>query len=88
MLDLLFAQPVLAVRQVGAALGVNAATAWRYVNRLEDVGLLQEITGHARKRVFRADEVLRAIEEPLPDDREPEPKPHAVLLKNPSSFRT
>lgn len=67
VVDLLFAQPVLTVRQVGAALGVDFSSAQRYVNRLEDVGLLQEITGQARNRVYRADEVLRAIEEPLPD---------------------
>jgi Fic family protein len=73
VVDLLFAQPVLTVRQVGAALGVNAASASRYVKRLEDAGLLREMTGQARNRVFRADEVLRVIEEPLPDEREPPP---------------
>ncbi|RLC60172.1 MAG: Fic family protein, partial [Chloroflexi bacterium] len=36
----------------------------RYVNQLEKAGLLQEITGQARNRVYRADEVLRVIEEP------------------------
>jgi Fic family protein len=73
VVDLLFAQPVLTVRQVQVALDVNAASASRYVKRLEDAGLLQEITGQARNRVFRADEVLRAIEEPLPDDGEATP---------------
>ncbi|MFC2029678.1 Fic family protein [Chloroflexota bacterium] len=65
VVDLLFAQPILTIRQVEAALDVNFSTAQRYVNQLEEAGLLREITGQARNRVYRADEVLRAIEEPL-----------------------
>ena len=64
--DLLFAQPVMTMPQISAALGVNYATATRYINRLEDAAILREITGQARNRVYRADEVLAAIEEPLP----------------------
>jgi Fic family protein len=63
--DLLFARPVLTMPQVAEALGVNYATASRYINRLEDAGILREITGQARNRVYRAGEVLAAIEEPL-----------------------
>jgi Fic family protein len=65
VVDLLFARPVLTARQVEAALGVNFPTAQRYVNRLGEAGLLREITGKARNRVYQADEVLQAIEEPL-----------------------
>lgn len=63
--DLLFAQPILTVRQVEAALDVNFTTAQRYVEQLADLGMLREITGHARNRVYRAEEVLQAIEERL-----------------------
>ncbi len=63
--DLLFAQPVLSVRQVEAGVGVNFSTAQRYVDQLVDLGMLREVTGQARNRVYRAEEVLRAIEEPL-----------------------
>ena len=63
--DLLFAQPVLTMRQVEAALGVNFSTAQRYVHQLVDLGLLREITGQARNRVYRAEQILQAIEEPL-----------------------
>jgi len=66
VVDLLFAQPVLTVRQVETALGVNFSTAQRYINRLEKAGLVREVTGRARNRVYQADEVLRVIEEPLP----------------------
>ncbi len=37
----------------------------RAVNQVEQIGLLREITGQARNRVYQADEVLAAIEEPL-----------------------
>jgi len=65
VVDLLFAQPILTVRQVEAAAGVNFTTAQRYVDQLVDLGMLRESTGQARNRVYRAEEVLRAIEEPL-----------------------
>lgn len=64
--DILFAQPVLTVRQMEATLGVNFSTAQRYVSQLEGEGLLREITRQTRNRVYRADEVLSVIEEPLP----------------------
>ena len=34
----------------------------------QQAGLLREITGQARNRVYQADEVLAAIEEPLTVD--------------------
>ena len=68
--DLLFARPILTVNQVAEALGVTFATAQRHINRLEAAGLVREITGQARNRVYRADEVLAAIEEPLDQQSE------------------
>jgi Fic family protein len=65
VVDLLFAQPLLTASQVATSLEVDFSSAQRYVNQLEKAGLLREITGQARNRVYRADEVLRAIEEPL-----------------------
>lgn len=60
--DLLFAQPVLTTRQAEAALGVNFATAQRYIDQLLRLGLIREVTGQARNRVYRAEGVLQAIE--------------------------
>ena len=48
-----------------AALAVDFPTALRYVNQLVEAGLLREITGKARNRVYRADELLQAIETPV-----------------------
>ena len=72
--DLLFAQPVMTMPQISEALGVNYTTATRYINRLEDAAILHEITGQARNRVYRADEVLAAIEDPLDRSGEPPSK--------------
>ena len=65
VIDLLFIRPLVTVRQVEHNLGITYQTARRYVNQLEEIGILREITGQARNRVYRADEVLAAIEEPL-----------------------
>ena len=67
--DLLFVRPVLTMPQMADALGVNYAAASRYISQLEDAGIVREVTGQARNRVYRADEVLAAIEEPLDPGR-------------------
>jgi Fic family protein len=63
--DVLFARPIISVRQVEAALQVPYLTAQRYVERLVEMGLLREITGQARNRLYCADEILHAIDAPL-----------------------
>jgi Fic family protein len=63
VVDFLFDQPLVTVNQVTEALGVHFASANQYVQWLEEAGVLREITGQARNRVYRADEVLAAIEE-------------------------
>jgi len=60
--DLLFARPIVTAGQMDEALHVTAPTAQSYVDRLEEAGILREITGQARNRVYRADEILDAIE--------------------------
>jgi Fic family protein len=62
VLDLIFQRPILNVRQVEAALGIPYMTAERCVERLEKTGILREITGKARNRIFQADEILVVIE--------------------------
>lgn len=65
LVDLLFAHPVLTINQAAEELQVNYPTAQRYVQHLEGVGILCEISGRARNRVYQADRVLAAIEGPL-----------------------
>lgn len=62
LVDFLFAQPILTVRQVKAELEINYPAAQRYVERLKAMGLLREITGRARNRVYRADGILKLLE--------------------------
>lgn len=65
VIDWLFVQPLVTIRQVEQELDLTYQTARRYVDRLEEKGILREITGQARNRVYRADAVLDAINEPL-----------------------
>jgi len=65
VVDLLFATPVVAVRHVQQAIGVSFQSANRYLAQLEEAGIVREITGQSRNRLYRADEILEAMEAPL-----------------------
>ena len=62
VLDFLFMQPVLSVRQLQTFLNVSFPIAQRYIDRLVDAGVLQEVTGQSRNRIFRANEIFQALE--------------------------
>jgi len=64
-LDVLFTRPIISKRQVEAALQIPHKSAPRYIEKLVELGLLREITGQARNRLYCADEILRAIDAPL-----------------------
>jgi Fic family protein len=68
VVDLLFERPVLQTRQVETALGINFSTAQRYLDRLLQEGILNEITGRARNRLYRADEILKILDQPSPQN--------------------
>jgi Fic family protein len=70
VVDLLFGAPIVAVNQVKDALGVSFPSANRYIAQLEDAHIEREITGQARNRLYQADEIIRAVEGLLEDDRE------------------
>ena len=61
-LNVLFERPILNIRQLEAALNVPYRTAQRYVERLEALGILREVTGQARNRLYRADEIIHMLE--------------------------
>ncbi len=61
-LDLLFERSILNIHQLEAALAVPYRTAQRYVERLEEHGILREVTGQARNRIYRADEIIHVLE--------------------------
>ena len=62
VVDLLFAQPVITTRQVETALETNFLGAQRLIDQLIQAGMLREITGGRRNRVYRADEILKILE--------------------------
>jgi len=70
VVDLLFGAPVVAVKQVKDAIGVSFPSANRYVSQLEEAGIVHEITGQTRNRLYRANEIIQAIEGPLEADGE------------------
>ena len=64
--DFLIGNPIFTVRRLQIGLGLSDfKTAGRYVNFLEDVGIVREVTGRKRNRLFRADDVLKAIQQPM-----------------------
>jgi Fic family protein len=63
IIDFLFSRPILTVRQVETALGIPYVAAKRYIDKLESAGVLREVTGYARNRIFQADEVFRVLED-------------------------
>jgi cell filamentation protein, protein adenylyltransferase len=52
LLDLLFERPLVHVNLVKGSLGISFVTANRLVEQLEGLGVLEEITGRRRDRVF------------------------------------
>lgn len=67
LIDVLFATPFLTINRTSQELGIGFKTVAKEVRRLEAAGLLREVTGQRRYRVFCADEVLRLLDRPLAD---------------------
>jgi len=55
VLEHLFQRPILSVADVKSLLGVTYPAASGVVSKFEELGILREITGHRRNRVFRYD---------------------------------
>jgi len=64
-----FTKPYLTVNEAEDLLKMSYRTANVAVRRLEDDGVLQEVTGQSRNRVFRAREVFEMIQKPVDDLR-------------------
>lgn len=66
LVDLLIGNPIVTISQVQEGLNLkDYKTTQRYVSKLEELGVLTEITGKSRNRLFRANEIIKAIEEPI-----------------------
>jgi Fic family protein len=66
LLDLLFDRPLVNVNLVKDSLGVSFATANNLVGAFENAGLVREITGGRRRRVFRYDPYLALMRDDAP----------------------
>ena len=62
MVDFLFSRPIVSVKQVSESLAVPKKTAKDYLDKLQRAGVVREITGYARNRLFQADEILNALQ--------------------------
>lgn len=70
LLSMLFQRPLVNVNVVGQDLEVSFPTANRLVARFEELGLLREVTGQRRSRLFRYEPYLKLFDEPAPPDEE------------------
>ncbi|WP_197490732.1 Fic family protein [Planctomyces sp. SH-PL62] len=68
LVDELFASPFITMNRAADVMGVAFKSAARTIITLEEAGILREITGQQRNRVYCADEILRLLDEPLTDD--------------------
>jgi Fic family protein len=63
LVDYLLGRPIVSIKQAQNDLGLSDfKTAKRYIGKLQDEGILREMTGKSRNRLFRADEILKIIE--------------------------
>jgi Fic family protein len=65
LIDFLFESPILTVRRTQKRLKVTFRSAQQNIDKLIQAGILKEITGRSRNRIFLASEILKAIEKPL-----------------------
>jgi Fic family protein len=63
----IFTKPYLTVNEAKELLDMSYGAANNAVDKLEDDGVLEEITGQSRNRVFRAREVFHIIQKPVDD---------------------
>lgn len=62
LVDFLFAHPAVTVRQAATKLGVSFPTAQKHIERLVQAGVLEEVSGRQRDRVFVARQLVNALE--------------------------
>lgn len=63
VVDQLFTRPIFTIKQLEHAVGFGYRNISIYVEKLEKAGIIHELTGYSRNRVFQAEEILKAIQE-------------------------
>lgn len=64
LIDILFERPAITIGQAAEALGITFSGAQRNIEKLEQAGILREVTGRSRDRIYIADEIVHIIEKP------------------------
>jgi DNA-binding MarR family transcriptional regulator len=65
VLETLFRSPITSVSGVRELTGLSRPAANQLVTRLEELGILIEITGQRRNRYFRYDAYVRLFDDPV-----------------------
>jgi Fic family protein len=65
IIDYLFRKPIINVEEISKSLSLNKKTAHNVINKLENLNILQEITGKQRERVYSFMEYLKLFEEKI-----------------------
>lgn len=60
----LFEQPYVTTKTAADRLNIERSTAYRAIDTLEDEGVLEEVTGKARNKEYRAKEIFEILEQP------------------------
>ena len=81
LLDSLLVNPFITVPEASNKLGVQFSTAQAALTKLEEVDIISEITGRSRNRIYCAEELLKAIEEPR-YERNASPYPQQLPLES------
>jgi Fic family protein len=74
LLSALFRQPMINVNLAASFLGTTYPTASRLVTGLEELGILREITGRRRSRIYRYEPYVSLFDDPPAPDEEEEPE--------------
>lgn len=69
VVDMLFVTPVITAKRVATKQKVTFATAQRNVERLEKLGIIREVTGKRRNRMYVASQILQVVEDPQTEDQ-------------------
>jgi Fic family protein len=63
LIDALFDAPAITAGRVGKLLSLTPTSAQKAIDRLTDAGILQEVTGQKRNRIYLAREIVRVVDE-------------------------
>jgi len=62
VIEFIFSRPILSIRQAETGLGLSYTVVADYFRKLTVAGVIREVTGNSRNRLYQADEILKAIQ--------------------------